>query len=345
MSSKRATITITTKESPIDVSANVEVGGPMMQNSIEGMVTTTLITVRDNFTPSGAKEEPGIAVGKVTLHNETGADQSLVATTRLLAPNEILFHLKDKVVVPARGSVEAEVYADKAGASGNIGPTDRFTIPGLAGTSKHKLIYGKSTTPMTGGTKKVGSVTVIDLEKAENTLLEKAVSEAKSLFSVKELGQEAVFGKIGQPSLKSSVEAGQAADTYSVELSVKMAVIFYNSEDLRVYAENLLKQRAIDDSEIIEKGGQPPVVVLEKYDEKESDRATLSFTYGGKATLNRDSDQLQKMMFFGKTKDEVRKYLLSLKHVHSADVEFSPGWIMTVPHVPDHVNIIVKSVR
>jgi len=50
-------------------------------------------------------------------------------------------------------------------------------------------------------------------------------------------------------------------------------------------------------------------------------------------------------MFFGKSKDEVRRYLLKLDHVRSVDIKFKPAWIRTVPHVGEHIEIIVKEVQ
>ena len=61
--------------------------------------------------------------------------------------------------------------------------------------------------------------------------------------------------------------------------------------------------------------------------------------------LNPESKQLDKSMFFGKTKDEVRRYLLKLDHVRSVDIKFSPGWIRTVPYVNEHVEVMVKEVQ
>ena len=123
MSSKEATITVTTKSDPIDVSKYVVVGPG---GEWDGVVTTTLINETKAFSPTGTKEEPGIAKGRVTLVNETGYDQPLVATTRLLTPDGILFRLKDRVLVPAGGEIKAEVYADAEGASGNIGPIKKL---------------------------------------------------------------------------------------------------------------------------------------------------------------------------------------------------------------------------
>lgn len=99
--------------------------------------------------PSASAARDGVATGTVTLVNETGAAQPLVATTRLLSEGGVLFRLRDRVTVPAGGTVEAAVYADQPGPSGDIGPS-RFTIPGLS-PALQASIYARSSSPMTGG--------------------------------------------------------------------------------------------------------------------------------------------------------------------------------------------------
>jgi len=50
-------------------------------------------------------------------------------------------------------------------------------------------------------------------------------------------------------------------------------------------------------------------------------------------------------MFFGKTRDEVRRYVISLDHVHNVDVRFQPAWMQHVPHVHDNIQIVVKEIE
>ena len=90
MSSKRATITITTKNTPIEINNNVEIGSSDQQNSIDGFVTSTYIVVSDRFSPTGNREEPGLATGNITIYNDGSLDQPLVATTRFLTPDNLL---------------------------------------------------------------------------------------------------------------------------------------------------------------------------------------------------------------------------------------------------------------
>ncbi|MEK7084544.1 MAG: hypothetical protein AAB932_04885, partial [Patescibacteria group bacterium] len=95
MSSKRATITITSKGEPVEMNQTVTVGKQTNDETILGIVTSTVVSGRESYRPEGDKEVFSRAEGVVTLVNETAFDQPLVATTRLLTPEGILFRLKD----------------------------------------------------------------------------------------------------------------------------------------------------------------------------------------------------------------------------------------------------------
>ena len=101
---------------------------------------------------------------------------------------------------------------------------------------------------------------------------------------------------------------------------------------------------AVDDVEIVEPSKNPPTVVVEEFD-LEKGTATIQVFHSGVTMLNPESKQLDKAMFFGKSKDEVRRYLLKLDHVRSIDIKFSPGWMRAVPYVADHVDVIIKEVQ
>ena len=95
-------------------------------------------------------EIPAKAHGIVTIQNDSLTEQQLVATTRLLSPEGVLFRITGGVTVPAKGTVSVEVRADKEGKEGEIEAT-AFTIPGLP-QARQKEVYAKSAEKMVGGT-------------------------------------------------------------------------------------------------------------------------------------------------------------------------------------------------
>jgi hypothetical protein len=337
MSSKRAVVTIVTKNDVVDISTRIKIGSIEHGADIAGTSTTTMITYKDSFSPTGSKQEEGIATGFVTLHNDSNSSQPLVATTRLLNEDDVLFRLKDRIVVPANGEIRAEVYADEKGIGGDILPQEKFIIPGL-NVNRQKEVYASSDESMSGGLAQVGVLSSDDLRKAEKELEEKLLEEGMALFA-----DNTAIVNIIQKTIESDTDVGNEIAKFTLTGKATIVATMYDVEELNEWATKALKKREISDDEIVHPSYTDPTVTFDEYDAVEG-IAIVQVFQDGLATLNPESPTLQKNMFLGKTKDEVRHYLLPLDHVHEVDVEFSPAWIRKVPFISEHVTVVVKEV-
>ncbi|MBU0596701.1 hypothetical protein KJ641_01960 [Patescibacteria group bacterium] len=342
MSSKRAVITISSKETPTEVNFIIGVGETDESMKLEGLVATTTISISEVFSPTGTEQEPAQATGIITIHNISSTDQPLVATTRFLTPDDVLFRLENAVTVPALGSVQANVYADEDGANGNIGPTERLNIPGL-GESRQREVYGSSDDYMTGGLRTIGILSEEDINRAKAVLREKIIEVGKGRFTDLGDNYSAVYSVVSETS-SSDEEVGTEVSGFTVTLSAEVVGIFYQAEEVSALAGKEIMKQVVDDTEIIQMGSGEPVITFGSYNSANSS-ATLSVFQDGLASLNPESRQIEKMMFFGKSRDEIRRYVLSLDHVHSVDIKFTPAWMQTAPHVSDHVSVVVKNIR
>lgn len=341
LSSKRAVITITTRPEPVDATATVSVSADKSGSGIAGVLAVAEVSLKKEAHPTGTTEAPGFATGTLVIYNETNAPQTLVATTRLLTSDNILFRLKDRVIVPAGGEITAAVQADAAGAAGNVG-LSTFTIPGL-NEAKQKVIYAKSIHAMTGGVVSVGTVGESDIRDAQKSLLADFEAMGKKQLQEKYPNDSGVF-RVDTYNITTSADPGEEVSSFTAEGTAIVIGVLYNTEDLKQRANDALAQKASSDAIMIEPGSEDPAVALGEYDLKKG-RAYLDVTYTGLARLNPESKAIGKLMFYGKSKDEVRRYLLSLDHVYSVDVRLRPAWSQTVPHVADHVSVIIKTVE
>lgn len=341
LSSKRATIIIETKVEPVDVSGTVLVRSSGGEGALAGAVTTTVAVLSDASSPHGGKEVDAVATGMVTLHNDTDAAQALIQTTRLLSPDQVLFRLKQRVDIPARGTVVAAAYADKVGKASDIGPT-RFTIPGLP-LEKQRVIYATSDAPMTGGVTRIGIFTVDDKKTLEKRMEEKLFEEGKKKLAEAYPEGSGAYSLI-QHTVRIDTEIG--TETSSVAATGRGTVlgVFYDRKALTDHARRMLAERSLEDVETIQPREEDPTVTVENTD-PEAGTATLKVFYTGNATLNPESVKIEKSVFFGKNRDEIRRYALSLDHVSGVEVDFSPAWVLRVPFSPDHVHVVVKSVE
>ncbi len=226
---------IATAANPRVIELPAKLGGVSTEGVawIEALPVAVELPVQKSVTREGAEVE-GIARGVVTLKNESGTAQNLVARTRLLSESGVLFRLIDRAVIPARGEVRVDVEADQPGPSGDIGPS-RFTIPGLS-ASQQKVMYGVSDAPMTGGvTRQSGPVTAEEIEAIKKEL---ADNQADLLFTAAQAKGEGLvvlwelFSVRGVRTIEAPA-VGSSVGSYVFKGMVDGTVLAFRESDVR----------------------------------------------------------------------------------------------------------------
>lgn len=342
MSAKRADIIITTHSDSVDATFPVEIGPGVPQAAVKASVTTTVVTLSKTVTPSGLRTATTTNSDvKITLVNESALAQPLVATTRVQASNGTLMRLRRGVTVPAQGDIVADVYLDQAGSVSTV-PAARYSIPGLS-SLRQQQVYAQSAGELNfTGVRKVGVITADDITKGKSELLE--AMKVKAQEGVTTVTGTTVLATVLQQVIESQANIGDETESFTLNGRATLALVSYEDKDLLAQANQMLAKQIVDASEILESANATPSVSLENYD-LSSGVATLKVVHSGLVNIDPNSPELQKVMFFGKTEDEVRRYLLSLDHVKSVEIKFKPLWNHTVPHVADHVDVTVVQAK
>lgn len=338
VSSKRADVTIITRSDTVDAAFSFDVGTDVENMPVKAIVTSTIVTVSKTYSPKGERQITGKSTGTVTLYNDSKTAQPLVATTRLLTADGVLFRMKNGTTVPALGKIDVEVYADKDGQISDI-RVGEFTIPGLSSV-RQKEVYAKSDRPITGGMKTVGIVSSNDIQKGTEEVLQELKQAGQDDFIKKYSGKKAVTTVV-QYVVEPDKKIGTETDSFVLTGKATVVAVVYDDQEMNKYANELLNKQIVDNSEILESTADAPSVTIENYDVSKG-TAVVKVLQNGVVNIDPNSRELQKIMFFGKTEDELRRYLLSLNHIQSVEVKFKPFWNSTVPHVADHVNVVVK---
>ncbi len=342
MSAKRADITIVTKPEAVDVSFVLPVGGNA-EGAIPGTVSSTIISLEKSFTPKNTTTTAGAATGgSVTLYNDSTEPQPLVATTRLLSKTNVLYRMRTGVTVPVKSMVTVDVYPDKPGVESNIGPSE-FTIPGL-GADRQKEVYAKSTSNLSGtGERKVGIITDEDV-KIASAELTGALKDQATTMAKQKFNNSSATGYVVQISVEPVGKIGDQVDSFKVKGRATVALADFKVEDVNKVAAEMLNKKIVDNSEVLQTAAAVPTITFESYD---SAKGTLSLrvTHTGTVNLDPNGATLQKTVFFGKSEDEVRRYVMSLDHVEGVEFKFKPLWNSTVPQVADHVKITLTQVE
>ncbi|MFZ5365122.1 MAG: hypothetical protein ACOZBH_02915 [Patescibacteria group bacterium] len=303
--------------------------------SISGVVNDVIIDKEKEFTATGLRAAEGDVLGTVTIYNNYSQDQPLVATTRLLTPDNILLRLKDRVNVPAGGSVKADVYADDPGAFKEIKPT-KLKIPGLW-EGLQDLIYAESTTVIANQSGEIKFVQAKDIERAKDELKTEIYKQVADDFKdddsqgVLAIGSEIIEEQI-------SAEPEDIADSFTVKMKVKVHVVMFDKEKLYPIAGERLTAQ-------MKPGFKLENIDLDNFSYTvksfDSQKQTVSVDVHAEGNIKLDENGpiLDKQKLMGLNEKGAELYLSSLPEIEWADVELSPFWVTKIPGFEDHIVI------
>jgi hypothetical protein len=343
VSTVEATIYVTSVHEDLQTEFVVDVVETPVKNSeVAGRVLVGTLGKTGSFTPTGegATLVDGTAVGTVTLYNELSTSQPLVATTRLLTPEGVLFRMKDGATVPAGGSVEVEVYADDTGASGDIGPST-FTIPGLNAT-KQQSVYAKSITAMSGGVVTISVVGEEEMRQAADQLHAALKEDAMSMLRTEageDLAGESFTTEV--VSEEFSIEPNTEADGYDATVTIKVIGVFYNLEALKEIAVAQLYDQLGEGREFISINTDQMIIDVSRY-QTEPEGANLHVVVDGKVITSRTSDALEVDRFTGMLPSDVYGLLVGEGVATGVRVELEPFFVRRTPRMADHIYLEIE---
>lgn len=344
LSVSRATIRVVADPKVIDVEARIDVvKDSPAEGQVQGAVAETVVEKSRVFTlPSeGAKPVEGKASGYVTLINESAKDQPLVATTRLISQEGILFRLQNAVTVPAGGQVEAFVKADAAGKAGEIGAS-KFTIPGLNATLQTQ-IYGVSVAAMTGGVQYVRALSQADIDAAVDTLSGEILAEAKQTLSAN-ADRNILDGEsysVTTVSQSTDAAVGAEVGSFTLTLKQKVAAVYYPKVQVQNTAERLLSEQVPDGFQVSLVNRQTSRTEVDEIDAKNG-TAGITVYLDGLSMISEDAQTLDKDRFVGRAPHEVITLLQASEAIQDVSVSFTPFWLKRVPTLQDHIKIIIE---
>ncbi|OGH87474.1 MAG: hypothetical protein A3J93_02995 [Candidatus Magasanikbacteria bacterium RIFOXYC2_FULL_42_28] len=341
ITSKKASIVILAKEDAKTANLSINVGAGGTVGAIKGVVTTSIFTGSEKFYPTTFDSSESVATGEVIIYNKSNVDQALVKTTRFLTPEQVMFRLSERVNVPAGGQVIAPVYADRAGASSEIGPAP-FIIPGLS-EDRQKFIYAESKSAMTGGVKKNGVLTATDLATAEKSYQEKVKQKFVSQAVAPAEGMSLVVVVLST-NATADHKVGDTIAEFVLSGESRVVAVWYETSALKeMVAREIGSQVDLELEKVVTVSGEPQITLSAQ--DVDAGTAQLSVSQEARVTLDSDGSKVAPRQFLDKTKEEIERYLLGLGHVSAVDVKFSPSWMRKSPSVPDNIKVVVKQVK
>jgi hypothetical protein len=322
-------------------------------NQIPGQIVSFPSTSTQNnhvfsFVPTGNAYHEEKAQGTIVIVNTSNpAPQKLVATTRFQAPDGKIVRLVDGVVVPGvtgtgPATITAAVVADKVGPSYNIGPIDKLTIPGFAGTSKFDIYYGQIKTPLTGGFAGTGAYpTKNDIAQAK--------SQAESLFQETlvpllqtNLGSDyhIVDGAVRLATTTERVDPTVGADgKFSVYIEGSLQALVFRQADVHSVLAYIVSQK-LDDPSAYDITNEKLDYRAAQIDWKKG-TMTLPLDYSATLTHRIDADAIAHGSV-GKGEVDLKTYILGIPGVEKVTISFWPFWVSSAPTRIDKIHVMVR---
>lgn len=312
------------------------------RESVIGNVEEISLNEEKVFAASGEEFSGEEISGKVTLINTTAKDQPLVATTRLLSPDNKLYRLKEAVNIPAGGEIEAEIYVEKPSEDLAISPTN-FTIPGLWAGLQDK-IYGRSKEPFVYRQKISKYVKASDIEKAISEMNTILLTKAKTDEKNSPENTQTLYEFLTPTKFDYTVKPGEAVESFTLQASTTLLSISFSKDDMHELTSAKLKLLVPDDKKLIEHNPDNINYKLENYD-TEKQVATLRLTFNGTMILQSDNELIDKKQLVNLTGEQIETYLKNFSEIKEYHLEFSPSFIKRAPRLPERIEVDIKGLE
>jgi hypothetical protein len=194
------------------------------------------------------------ATANLTVFNAYSSQpQNIVANTRFVTQDGVIFRSTSALTIPGAkiengkiipSSIDTQVVADKPGESGNVGQTQKLTIPGFAKTPKFEGFYGELKDGTNGGF--VGNTSVptekdLAAAKAEGFALVSEQLQAKQKGAVSE-GFTVLPGASAITLTKQTVEStADANSTVGVTTEAQYLVLAFREEDVKMLLQSKVR--------------------------------------------------------------------------------------------------------
>jgi hypothetical protein len=335
----RATVVVLSAQEPAETDLIVDVSRDPGEEEVAGEIVEATDSLSQQFPSASLAKVDAHAEGRVRISSRLSRAQTLIATTRLLTPDDVLFRIKETVSVPAGGSVEVDAFADQAGASGDVGHAT-FTIPGL-NPELRKLFAVETVSPMAGGVKEVRMVTKGDVETATKVLREKLEQDLIAALRGKANGFAGEVLTTEVTGALTDVPVGAEAEMFTLTVSAKTTGVFYDKEKFKRLVERRLRETVPFDRVLLNVEEEAMAQSLEKTDPG-AGRANIKVKARGATVLSPRSPALDPAKLTGISVEAAETYLEKIEGVSSATVRVSPFWAGRTPNIAKNITIEVR---
>jgi hypothetical protein len=351
----QAEVKIITKKTPWKFQGEViidkrAVASDLQDLKIPGQVFTQRKNGELRFTATEKKLVKRKATGRVTIYNNHSTKpQQLVATTRFQTNNGKVFRIDKGVIVPGAkkidgklvpSSITTAITADQPGASYNVGPIRKLSIPGFKRSpDKYAGFYGEFKEPLSGGL--IGN-SYLPNKKDLAAGKEKSIATLKSSLEMTLKSQVPDDFKILEGATQVAIineRLGNEVDEnnkFPVFTEIEASVMGFREKDLLAalkyqIAQDVGKEYSVKSYKIA-------------YDLKRADldssKLFLDIDFSAILVKPINENKLRQQIV-GKSESDLKASIFGLPGLENAQVSLWPFWVSKVPYKQSKIKISI----
>jgi hypothetical protein len=352
----RATVVITVTPKSLqhsfDLTADSTVAAvDLTQSILPALGVSADVTGHLAKAASGSKIIGDKATGSVSVINGTPAARSFPAGTQITSPDGLVYTFDSSVTVAsASGTADPNSY-QPGKATVNVTSRDIGVDKNLSAGTQFRIgsfstldYVAKNDTAFTGGSsRQVAAVAAQDLTDLRSQLTASLTDQAKtkltgSLSAGHQLIAESV--KVTSVSEKFDHAVGDVADNLGLDLALRATGLSFNTADL----DNLITGQI---SSLIPPGFQQEDGINHTFTIKsvKDSQAVITVQVTAVLTPQLENTELLKNIS-GKSVTAAKNYLQNYPGVSQIDFKFIPplpSGLLTLPHVPKNIGVVLKT--
>ncbi len=310
-----------------------------LDRAVKAGINRVELDIIKEFPSTGKENLGGQITGKVRIINNYSKNQPLVATTRLLTPDNKLFRIKKTVNVPAGGSIEADIYADQISPEMAIAPS-KFIIPGLWEGIQDQ-IYAESYEAFKFNQDVLMFISQSDIDDAIKTANQEIIKKAQDRATNSNSYQKNIFN-IDPSSIEVNIDnkVGDKVESFFVKIKAIVNVITLNKDDVDKIIKQKLsildfnQERSQIDSESLK-------YELLSFNPSKS-LAEIKVSFSAKTMVANNGELIKKEHLLNLNERQLRVYLDSLESISSYDLVFIPNFFKRAPMLINRITISYK---
>lgn len=308
-------------------------------------------TATRDFEATGKQLVEEKARGRVRIYNRfSSSPQGLVAATRFLTENGVLYRLVSGIIVPgakieagqiAPQFVEAELMADKPGEEANQEGELTLNIPGFKGGPKYEGFYAVASGGFSGGFK--GEARVVskdDVARAEEEVSKAAFDKVREDMRKKIPPDLRLVEALREIEARDVVSPrpGTRRDNFSVEASAVGKALVFREDDIKALLSRLI---LVDDKSRTIISDSFALGYRAKTLDLQSGRAEVIVNGEAISKIVINREELLRLAA-GKKEGSLIETLKGRKDLAAFNVAFFPPWLFSAPEDPQKIRVILE---